>query len=209
VSELRIESVSEPFDEPASAATVLQLFARAETMGLIPETIARQDAITIDHLTVRRLLKHLREAGLASASSLRLPGAQPDEVSLVLLEALDALDASPYPQGEWDVLREIVGDRLLARMLRVSESSIRRYTAGGRRTPDEVAWRLHAIGGIVSALRGSYNEYGVRRWFDRPRSALDGRTPADVIATTGREDEEGFERVVALADELVGAGAAA
>ena len=209
MSELRIESVSEPFDEPASAATVLQLFARAETMGLIPETIARQDAITIDHLTVRRLLKHLREAGLASASSLRLPGAQPDEVSLVLLEALDALDASPYPQGEWDVLREIVGDRLLARMLRVSESSIRRYTAGGRRTPDEVAWRLHAIGGIVSALRGSYNEYGVRRWFDRPRSALDGRTPADVIATTGSEDEEGFERVVALADELVGAGAAA
>jgi hypothetical protein len=208
MSKLRIESISEPYDEPTAATTVLQLFARAETMGLIPDTIARQDAITVDHLTVRRLLRHLRGAGMASAS-LRLEGAQADEVNLVLLEALDALDACPYPQGEWDALREIVGDRLLARMLRVSESSIRRYTAGGRRTPDEVAWRLHAIGGIVSALRGSYNEYGVRRWFDRPRSALDDRTPADVIAAADSEDEEAFRRAVALAEELLGAGAVA
>ena len=206
MSELRIESVSDPFDDPGSATTALQLFARAETMGLIPESIARQ-AITVDHLTVRRLLKHLREAGMASAPSLRLPTASAEEVNRVLLQALDALAASPYPAGEWDALRAIVGDRLLSRMLRISESSIRRYNAGGRRTPDDVAWRLHAIGGIVSALRGSYNEYGVRRWFDRPRTALDGRTPADVVA--GADDEDEFRQVVALADDLLGAGSAA
>lgn len=209
MSELRIESISDPFDEPGSAATVLQLFARAETMGLIPDTIARQDAITIDRVTVQRLLKRFREVGMASASSVRLPTGSADDVNLVLRKALEALDASPYPPGEWDALREIAGDRLLARMLRVSESSIRRYTTGGRRTPDDVAWRLHAIGGVVSALRGSYNEYGVRRWFDRPRAPLDGRTPADVIADAESEDAVGFRRVVELATELLGAGAAA
>jgi len=209
MSELRIESVSDPFDAPESAATALQLFARAETMGLIPDAIARQDSITIDRVTVQRLLKRLREAGVASASSVRLPTAGAENLGLVLERALEALDASPYPPGEWEALREIVGDRLLARMLRISESSIRRYTAGGRRTPDDIAWRLHAIGGVVSALRGSYNEYGVRRWFDRRRTALEGRTPADVIADAESEDDEGFRRVVELACELLGAGAAA
>ena len=209
MSEFRIESISDPFDEPGSAATALQLFARAETMGLIPETLARQNAITIDRVTVQRLLKRLREAGMASTPSVRLPAASPEEIGVVLERALEALDASPYPPGEWDALREIVGDRLLARMLRISESSIRRYTTGGRRTPDEIAWRLHAIGGIVSSLRGSYNEYGVRRWFDRPRTALDGRTPADVVAEARSEDDSGFRRVVELAEELLGAGSAA
>lgn len=208
MSEIRIESISDPFDEPGSAAAALQLFARAETMGLIPETISRQDAITIDRVTVQRLLRKLREVGMASTSSALSPGAASEDVNLVLRRALEALAASPYPAGEWDALREIVGDQLLARMLKISESSIRRYTAGGRRTPDDVAWRLHAIGGIVSALRGSYNEYGVRRWFDRPRTALDGRTPADVIADADSEDDESFRRVIELAEELLGAGAA-
>ncbi|MGH3065276.1 MAG: hypothetical protein ACRDOF_03150 [Gaiellaceae bacterium] len=209
MSELRIESISDPFDGPRSAATVLQLFARAEAMGLIPETIARQDAITVDRVTVQRLLRRLREAGMASAPSIQLPSASTEAINLVLERALEALAASPYPPGEWSALRELVGDRLLARMLRISESSIRRYAAGGRRTPDEVAWRLHAIGGIVSALRGSYNEYGVRRWFDRPRAALDGLTPADVIADAESEDDAGFRLVGELADELLGAGTAA
>ena len=209
MSELRIESISDPFDAPESAATVLQLFARAETMGLIPDAIACQDSITIDRVTVQRLLKRLREAGVASASSVRLTTAPTEDVGLVLERALEALDSSPYPAGEWEALREIVGDRLLARMLRISESSIRRYTAGGRRTPDDIAWRLHAIGGVVSALRGSYNEYGVRRWFERSRTALEGQAPADVIAGADSDDELGFQQVVELADELLGAGAAA
>ncbi len=156
---------------------------------------------------MQRLLKRLREAGVAS-SSLRLPRASTGAIDDVLLHALDALEASPYPAGEWDALRELLGDRLLGCMLRISESSIRRYTAGGRRTPDDVAWRLHAIGGIVSALRGSYNEYGVRRWFDRPRTALEGRAPAEVIADAEGEDDSGFRRVVELAEDLLGAGAA-
>jgi hypothetical protein len=209
VSELRIESISDPYDGPEAAATALQLLTRAETMGLIPDVIARQETVTVDHLTMRRLLKRLRAAGVASASSVRLAAATPDDIGLVLLQALEALDASPYPAGEWIALREIVGDRLLARMLRISESSIRRYTTGGRRTPDEVARRLHAIGGVVSALRGSYNTYGVRRWFDRQRAALDGHTPADLIAAADSEDDEGFRQIVGLADELLGAGAAA
>jgi hypothetical protein len=140
---------------------------------------------------------------------LRLPTASAEEINRVLVSALDALEGSPYPAGEWYALRELVGDRLLARMLRISESSIRRYTAGGRRTPDDIARRLHAIGGIVSALRGSYNEYGVRRWFERTRVALGGRTPAEVIADAESEEDDGFRHVIELANELLGASAAA
>ena len=48
-----------------------------------------------------------------------------------------------------------------------------------------------------------YNDIGIRRWFDRKRSALDGRAPAQVLSGEWDPDDPGPARVRALARELV------
>jgi hypothetical protein len=60
----------------------------------------------------------------------------------------------------------------------VGEAGIARSLAA-----NEVAWRLHTLTRILAALTGSYNDYGIRSWFHRPRAQFDGRSPADVFAT--------------------------
>jgi uncharacterized protein (DUF2384 family) len=60
---------------------------------------------------------------------------------------------------------------------------------------------------IVADLRGAYSEVGVRRWFDRPRSALGGRAPADVLAEDRDPDGEGAGRVLELARSLTASSA--
>ena len=50
-----------------------------------------------------------------------------------------ALDESPEPAHERRALRGVLGSELLARLLRISESSVRRYYSGTRSTPDG-AW---------------------------------------------------------------------
>ena len=62
---------------------------------------------------------------------------------------------------------------------------------------------------LLAALVGSYNDYGIRRWFERRRSTLDGATPAELVEQADSEDDERLRRVIALADELTGAAAAA
>jgi hypothetical protein len=46
-------------------------------------------------------------------------------------------------------------------------------------------------------LRGSYTEEGVEKWFDRPRTQLDGKTPNEILK------EGDLEKVIALALNLL------
>lgn len=91
----------------------------------------------------------------------------------------------------------------LRRLLNLSASSVTRYARGNRRTPDAAAARLYAIALIVGDLAGAYNEIGIRRWFDRPRTALDGRPPAHFLKRDWQPEELGPQRVRALARSLV------
>jgi transcriptional regulator with XRE-family HTH domain len=91
----------------------------------------------------------------------------------------------------------------LALLLGVSASSLRRYLSGERDTPDDVADRLHHVALIVGDLAGAYNDVGIRRWFDRKRTALGGRTPASLLAGEWRPDDEGPQKVRELARSLV------
>ena len=86
-----------------------------------------------------------------------------------------------------------------------SPSSLRRYAAGARRAPDSVVGRLHTLALLVADLAGAYNDYGIRRWFARPRTVLEGRSPEAVLA--GEWDPDGPEaaRVRRLATGVVGA----
>src|SRR5918992_1579520 len=133
---------------------------------------------------------------------------EPGEVATLALALLARAQMMgflpPRDDAEWAPVREVVGDELLGRLLRVSVSSLRRYAGGERTTPDAVAWRLHAVARVVAALIGSYNGYGVRRWFERRRVTLDGAAPAEVFVQVESEDDERLQRVLGLADELTG-----
>src|SRR2546428_3487 len=85
----------------------------------------------------------------------------------------------------------------------VPMSSLKRYQSGGRAPPDDVAARLHFLALAVGDLAGSYNVIGVRRWFQRKRSLLDGRAPVALLKGNWDPDDEGPMRVRQLARELV------
>ncbi len=97
---------------------------------------------------------------------------------------------------------DVLGSQLLARLLDISESSLKRYRASRRETPDDVAGRLHFLALVISDLAGAYNDLGVRRWFDRPRPQLGGKTPAALLRGTWRPQDPGPSRVREVAESL-------
>jgi hypothetical protein len=211
--ELQIESVeSPPFASDTTATLALVLLARAQTMGFLPDT---GGPTRLDRALLGEIAGSMQRQGIATAATASLGRAlsrkSVDDVAVVaaLRATLEAVNASPHPAGEWGPARELLGDELLARLVRVSPSSLRRYAGGERRTPDEVAWRLHAVARMLAALAGGYNDYGIRRWFERHRSALEGATPAELVEQSESEDDDRLVRVIALAEELLGPGGAA
>jgi len=207
VVDVRIESVAEPLARsPRAVSLAFGLLARAQVMGLLPEDI--EQPMRLDAGLLARIADEFEAAGVATHAAARLRLEEP-QLEEALEATLEALDASPQPEGEWEPARELLGDDLLGRILGgVSSSSIRRYATGLRETPDDVAWRLHAVARILASLIGSYNDYGIRRWFERRRSALGGKTPAQMLARARDEDDLGLAKVLDLAGALVGAGAA-
>ena len=67
---------------------------------------------------------------------------------------LEAVDANPLPEREWQPLRHLLGDELLGLLVGVSQSSLGRYAAGSRATPDPAAGRLHVVAMVCADFRG-------------------------------------------------------
>jgi hypothetical protein len=91
----------------------------------------------------------------------------------------------------------------LADLAGTSEPSIRRYAAGERTPPDDVAARVHFLAVLTAVLRGSFNEFGIRRWFDRPRAALGERTPSALLEGSWSPEDEGPRAAAQLAATLL------
>jgi hypothetical protein len=169
--------------------------------------LAEPDTATRANLqTVRQLIRRARTAGIAAASAVALNNvSEPteEELTTLLQRLIEALEASPVPKFEWKGIARVLDAEQLAPFLNVSLSSLRRYQTGQRTTPDEVAARLHFLALTVGDLGGSYNDVGIRRWFARKRTALDGRAPADLLRGEWDPDDPGPQRVRSLARELV------
>jgi hypothetical protein len=138
-----------------------------------------------------------------------MPGPSGDEARWqgFVLDLLDALEESPVPRMEWKGLERVLGADLLGNLIGVSPSSLRRYAIGARDTPDDIAARLHFLALVVGDLSGSYNEIGVRRWFERRRTQLGGKTPAELLQDGWDPQDEGPDKVRKLAAALLGAPA--
>ena len=174
-------------------------------MGLVEAAAARLDAAAVE-----RLLQRVREAGIARGPALHFDNVEPPSVAeaeSLLRLVIAALDASPVPRFEWPAVSRVIDADQLAALLNVSVSSLRRYASGERDTPDEVAARLHHVALIVGDLAGAYNEVGVRRWFERKRTALDGRAPAALLSGDWNPDDPAPQKVRDLARALVALGA--
>jgi transcriptional regulator with XRE-family HTH domain len=183
------------------------LLSAADGIGLISLGGAPE---TQDLSVLQDLVRRLDEAGVAKHFIARMRQIDTSDsagTAELMRGVLDALRESPLPEYEWPALTKVFGAEDLARLLRISESSLNRYANGSRATPDLVADRLHLIALIVGDLRGAYNEVGVRRWFHRHRSALGGRSPIELLGDDWAPDEEGPEAVRELAHSLLFASA--
>ena len=184
-----------------------ELLSDAEGMGLV--TLDR-DAPGPDFSLVESVLHRLNEVGVGRRILANLESMHDldnEEMARLLRMILEALEESPLPQFEWRALSELFGADELATLLGISKSSLGRYAKGQRATPDEVAERLHFLAQVVGDLRGSYNEVGVRRWFRRPRAALKGSAPVELLHPGWMPNDLGPKAIRQLARSLVYASA--
>ncbi|MDE2978047.1 MAG: hypothetical protein OXU63_11075 [Acidobacteriota bacterium] len=201
MSDIRIRSVSDPFDDRQSLPLGIQVLTRAEAMGILGEGAID----TLDASVWKDVLARIRNAGVGRHLPAIVPQGGDEREGFVrqLQQLSDALEESPVPAAEGPRLDKLLGRDLLAGLLRVSAVSLRRYLAGERAVPDAVAARLHFLALVAGDLAGAYNDIGVRRWFDRPRSLLDGRRPAELLEAEWQPEDPGPRRVRDLARALV------
>ena len=179
------------------------MLTRAEAMGLLPpqETIER-----LDMTVFRRLAEGIAQAGIGNgllADLAASSGPNPRQLSVTLRKLNEALDASPTPACEWAGVNRVLGGGGLAALLGVSSSSVRRYLSGSRETPDGIAARLHFLALVIGDLAGAHNDFGIRRWFQRPRKLLGSRSPAQLLDGTWQPEDPDPQRVRDLAASLV------
>jgi len=202
IARRRIASIIDPLADPDLAWRALDITRRAEAMGLL----AGDSEPATDPERFRTALRNLASRGIGADAQALVEGGAVAPGTLDRVR--EALDDSPLPDLELRHLQRLFGWEELAAMLHASVGSLRRYAASQRATPDEIAARAHWLAGVVGDLRGAYNDAGVRRWFVRPRNALDDRRPADVLAQPWDPDDAEVQRVRGLAAWLAGPGPA-
>jgi hypothetical protein len=169
-------------------------------MGLLPpgDPIYRLDA-----QAMKAPVEALVRRGIGRSASLQLAVSDaPDRIADLLDELYQELEASPVPAAEAARLTAVLGLDLLAKLSGSSTSSLRRYAAAERVAPDGVAARLHHLARINAHLAGGYNDFGIRRWYARPRVQLEGQSPTELLAGAWDPDAPGAQRALALAEAL-------
>ena len=210
--EVRITPDGLPPWGAALAAALAALLTRSVAMGVL----AGKPVTRLDGAVVKRLASALQRHGIGAEAGVILAplAAEPAQaidaaterrVADGLHRLSEALEASATPGTEWPAMRGVFGDEMLVELLGVGASSLRRYAGGERATPDDVAARLHWLAMVVADLAGAYNDFGIRRWFERPRSQLDGKSPRQVLGTAWTPEDAAAARVRALAAVLSGA----
>jgi len=207
VTEIQIVSVDAPLSRQTLLAKAFGLVLRASAVGLLTGR-ERIDRLDLDLL--REIARNAAAAGIGRDAALAMLESDLSPTRLAtLIDRLDeALIGSPLPDRELRQLRQTFELDQLARLLGTSEVSLRRYLAGSRDVPDAVAARAHWLALVAADLGGAYNQIGVRRWFERPRGQLDGRSPREALGPSWTPDSSAASAIQGLAAALVGPAAA-
>jgi uncharacterized protein (DUF2384 family) len=201
---LRLRSAKDPFLDTVVAGQAARLLALAEAVGLWEPSALVE---TLDRGVFADALRAIAEAGVARLAPLDFEayaGKPAVDLAAWIATLRDDIAASPVPDAELPRLESIFGVEELAELSGVATSSLRRYLSQRRDVPDVVAARVHLLARIAGDLAGSFNERGVRRWFERPRPQLDGQAPRDILRGNWDPEDPGPEKVAALAAERVG-----
>ncbi len=201
---IQIQSILPPFEKEDLYPRATRFLRRADAMGLLDEPIRELSAEV-----VRKVARRLAQRGLASDLAAKLAAGKPSagELSRYLDAALLALDESPVPSAELAKLNSTLGHEVLAELLEISAASLQRYQNAERQAPDAIAERAHFLTSVIAALEGMYNEFGVRRWFERPRSVFDGRTARQLLGKGWKPSDDSARRVLSAAESLQELGA--
>jgi len=153
--------------------------------------------------TTTAAMEGLLRQGICTQAARQWLAQQPEssDARRRLLEQIyERLEECPSPATEWQAVRDVLhDDDLLAALLGIRPISLRRYAKGERHCADLVAARLHWLALLIDQLEGTYNAYGIRRWFQRPRAALDGQAPQDRLRGAWDPDDDAVRPVMALA----------
>ena len=206
IAGFQITSIGEPMASDAEASSaVARLVTRVDFLGMLDDL---EGAHVVDRQLLALIFSRLSDVGVGKKGGLLFSAAHRIEDYRRLVEdALEETEHSPMPENEWHRLQATLGEEMLAELLSISSASERRYSRGDRVTPDGVADRLHFLALLVADLSGSYNDYGIRRWFDRPRQALAGRAPRSLLGAGFEPTSDDSSALRRLAAGLVGAGA--
>jgi hypothetical protein len=213
---IRIHPDSAPSANRRLHERLLTLLTRASAMGVLAGATVTQ----IDAQAVQRVLTALHKQGLIGAAPValapllkqgpaRLDAATAERMADSVEQLVAVLDDSPAPSSEWAPMRAVFGDEALGALLGIAPASLRRYAAAERATPQGTAERLHWLAMVVSDLAGSYNDFGMRRWFERPRTQLGGKSPRALLGARWTPDDKAAQQVRKLAATLSGAPALA
>ena len=203
---IRLATVEAPLNRPALLGPAVALVRRALAAGLLRD---RGSVERLDMELLRSIAREASSAGIGQDAALELLGRQPGARLGRAIDRLGhALAESPLPERELEQLLHVFEADELARLVGASAVSLRRYAAGTRRVPDALAARIHWLALVTADLAGAYNRFGIRRWFDRPRSQLDGRTPRQLLGRDWDPDGEQAQAVGRLAAFLAGPGGA-
>jgi hypothetical protein len=207
VTVIRLASIDAPLNTAGLRGPALDLVRRALAVGLLRD---RPLIGKLDLDLLRGIAREASAAGIGRDAALELLGKpSPRHLGSVIGRLEDALASSPMPERELAVLLDVFDIDQLAALLDISAVSLRRYVAGTRSVPDGIAARIHWLALVSSDLAGAYNALGIRRWFDRPRTQLDGKSPRQLLGRGWDPDDPKVDRVRALAAALAGPGGAA
>jgi hypothetical protein len=202
---IQVESVERPFTDPDLAMPAFEVCKRAYAMGLLDDDMK----VDLNVAGLRKILRVVFKAGIGSDAEVRAKTLGPEfdaaakqALLVVLASVMDAMEVSPAPDSEWRRLTKVFEPEQLAELLGISPVSLRRYQSNARQTPDDVAARLHYLALVTADLGGAYNEIGIRRWFQRKRTLLDGHAPGELLRAGWLPEAPGAARVRALARSL-------
>ncbi len=207
---IRIQSVDAPLNSVRFLAPTVSLVRRAAALGMLGDDPVSRLGLPV----VYRIARAASAEGVGQDAAAAILGVErqpsrPGQRLATLIARLDAaLNDSPFPDRELRALLDVFDAEGLASLLGVSAVSLRRYGAGARTMPDIVAARSHVLALIVSDLAGGYNELGIRRWFERPRSQLGGASPRAFLGSDWDPGSPQAEQLRSLAAVVAGIGAA-
>lgn len=173
-------STSNPLDDRVLAIAV-EFVLKADSMGLLTSSV---DTLNLDLDAIIKVACCVTKQGIGRRIVInpeRWYGYSSDDLACRLRQLTEIMEETPIPEKEWKRIRTLLNDDMVAKIIGISEQSVRRYATDERATPDDVAARLHWLALTTGDLQGAYNDDGVRNWFKRPRKSFGDKSPIAIL----------------------------